>query len=349
MTASFDHENQVSLMTETEFKDGFDVEKYEAKVSRFERLGIRLFSVANCLISFGQLPSRFDRSEQSIVVQESKFCESLEFVDEIQVFNDLQKNENFAKNSYVENSPFLKFCAQHPILGYDKQVVGCIYLLDYQERDFDDESRLIFADLAKMVERELVLGLIRRQHVDLQKQVRNLKRDLLIDPILGMWNRNAITRALGLELERCKKADKPFSLLYIGIDQYKDVKEKYGSTLSDSLLQRVVSRMRSCIRPFDALGRFESDAFLIVLPGASNFVAMAVAERIRLSIVSNQEMIDSDNLSITVCIGSVSSNIFPDLSPEFFISHAEKALLAARAAENNRIVQASPEQIETPL
>lgn len=348
MAISVTHEDQINLLTENVSTDGFDAEKYEAKVGRFERLGIKLFSVSNCLVSFGQLHERFNRSEQSMVMLEAKFCDSLEFPEEIVVFHDLKKDEKLSQVSFVAQDPGIQFCAQHPIYNENQQVVGCIYLIDYKAREFDDESRLLFADLAKMVERELMMGLMRRQYSELQKQVRNLKRDLLIDPVLGMWNRGAITRSLGLELERCQKADKPLSLLYIGVDQYSYVKETYGMTIADGLLQRVVSRMRSCIRPFDALGRFENDAFLIVLPGASNYVAQAVAERISLSIVANPEVLETETITVSASIGAVSSNIFPNLAPEVFISYAEKALLSARAVEHNRIVQASPEQTNTP-
>ena len=349
MVTTAEHENQVQLLADDAAREGFDVEKYEAKVSRFERLGIRLFSVSNCLVSFGQLASRFDRSEQSMLMQEAKFCDAIEFHHEIQIFQNLQKDEKLSQHPSVFGIPFIQFCAQHPIVNDEQEVVGSIYLIDYQTREFDDESRLLLADLAKMVERELVMGLIRRQNTELQKQIRQLKRDLLIDPVLGMWNRGAITRSLGLELERCQKSEKPLSLLLISVDQYAQVKATYGTNVSDSLLQRAVSRMRSCIRPFDALGRFENDVFLVVLPGASNYVAQAVAERIRLSIISHPEVIESETRNISVCIGSISSDIFPDIAPDLFINFAEKALQTARSVEHNRIVQASPEQTDNLL
>ena len=349
MVTTAEQENQVHLLTDDVEREGFDIEKYEAKVSRFERLGIRLFSVSNCLVSFGQLPTRFDRNELSMVMQEAKFCESLEFRDEIHVFQNLPKDENLSQHPAVIGIPYIQFCVQHPIFNYEQEVVGNIFLIDYQVREFDDESRLLLADLAKMVERELVIGVMKRQNAELQKQIRHLKRDLLIDPVLGMWNRGAITRSLGIELERCKKSDKPLSLLLISVEQYSQVKASHGNTVSDSLLQRVVSRMRSCIRPFDALGRFENDVFLIVLPGASNYVAQAVAERIRLTIVSHPEVLESETLNISSCIGSISSNIFPDSPPDLFIKFAEKALQTARNVEHNRIVQATPEQSDNLL
>ena len=78
----------------------------------------------------------------------------------------------------------------------------------------------LLADLSHMVERELDIAVMRNDQNELRRQIRNLKRDALMDPVLGMWNRNAIVRSLGLEMERCARAEKPLSLLFIGVEQY---------------------------------------------------------------------------------------------------------------------------------
>lgn len=323
------------------------VEKYEAKIARFERLGIRLFGVANCLVSFGGLLARQQKNEHAMDVIEAGFCETLGFSAEISVFGDLTKNDQYATHPTVVGAPYIRFCAQHPIVNTAHQIVGCIYLIDYTSREFDDESRLLFADLAALVEREVLMSSMKLQYAEMQKQVRSLKRQALLDPVLGMWNRSAIVRSLGLELERCQKAEKPISLLFIGIDRYQEVKEKFGGTTSDAFLLRIVSRMRSCIRPFDALGRFEGDSFLVVLPGASNLVASAVAERMRLAVITHPETIEDQVIDASLFVGIASSSIFPNVSPELLITYAEKALLLARRSGNNRIVQAAPTQFDS--
>jgi diguanylate cyclase (GGDEF)-like protein len=349
MLTSLERASRLDLFVEGTGNPRVDPDKYEAKVARFERLGIRLFGVANCIVSFGHLIERFDRSEHSMVTIEANFCEMLGFCDEIRVYNNLNFEEDLAKHPSVEGEPYIVFCAQHPIYDTQDNVIACIYLIDYVEHAFDDESRLIFADLAAMVERELVIGALKLQQLDMVKQIRNLKRDALLDPVLGMWNRSAISRSLGIELERCLKADKPVSLLYIGVNQYQQMRDRLGSAVGDSFLLKVASRIRSCIRPFDALGRFENDSFLIVLPGASNLVALAVAERIRLSVITHPEAVEDESLEINLSIGIASTSVFSQVSPDVFINYAEKALLAARRLEHNPIVQAGPEQIDIIL
>lgn len=344
MPTPLEQASRMDLFLEGAGSGRIDPDKYEAKVARFERLGIRLFGVSNCLLSFGKLVERFDRSERSIVVLEANLCESLGFSEEIRVFNNLNFEHEYAEHPSVAGEPHIVFCAQHPIFDINNVCVASLYLIDYQERDFDDESRLLFADLAVMVERELAMGSLKLQHLEMQKQIRNLKRDALLDPVLGMWNRAAIMRSLGIELERCTKSEKPLSLLFIAVKQYQGIKDERGSVASDAFLLKVASRMRSCIRPFDALGRFEPDVFLVVLPGASHLVAAAVAERMRLALVSRPETIEDISFDIEMCVGFASSSIFPQTTTEHLVNQAEKALISARHMDSNAIVQAQLEQ-----
>jgi diguanylate cyclase (GGDEF)-like protein len=349
MVTSLDAVSRHDLLTTQIASLGSQIEKSEQVLARIERLGVHLFQVSNCIVSFGHAALRLGRSDTGIAVQEAQFCDQAGFYSECVQFSDLSIDQNFSKHPFVQAEPNLRFFAAHPVFDEDNAVVACIYLLDYKPQHLDDEANLLFADLARILERELMHSTIKLNQAELLKQVRNLKRDVLLDPVLGMWNRPAIIRALSLELERCSKAEKPLALLLLGFDQFDDLKNRFGSVALDSLLLRVVSRMRSCIRPFDALGRFGDDVFLVVLPGASHLVATAVAERIRLAIVSHPEVINDQSLDVVVRIGITASTVFPDALPDSLISYAEKALHSARTAGNTYIVLGASTQPEHPL
>lgn len=344
MTTYQDRSNPSVLLLQGSGFEGALSEKYEARISRIERLGIHLFRVANCLVSFGNLSARFDRGEHSVISLEAQLCDSQPFPDEIKVVRDTLKDVAFASHRLVAGDPNIRFYATHPIVDSAKNIVGSLNLIDYQPHEFDDEHRLLFADLAVMVERELILSAMQQKQLELVKQNRNLKRESLIDPILGTWNKAAIIRSLRLEMDRCAKAEKPISLLFASLDQIAAIRDLHGIAASDMVLVKTVSRIRSCIRPFDALGRFGSDIFLMVLPGASHLVATAVAERIRLSILSHPDILGEQVVNLTISAGIISTDMFPDAEPEALMTYAEKALLSARSAGNNRVVQAMPEQ-----
>ena len=319
-------------------------EKFDVKIGRFERLGLQIFSVANCFVTFGHVGGRSGGSGRSITEIEAGFSDSLPLTDEFIVVPDLCEHENLSAHRLVAADPFIRFYVSYPLYGQDAKLVGCIRLLDYQPRALTENEHLLLTDFATIIERELALGVIYQNQIELVKQNRNLKRESLIDPLLGTWNKVAIARSLRIEMDRCAKAQKSLSLLFVYPDQIDDLRASHGAALSDQLLIRTVSRVRSCIRPFDALGRFGSDQLLIVLPGASHLVVMAVAERIRLAIMTHPELINEVETVITICAGVVSTDTYPDADPEMLISLAEKALLSARSAGNNTVVQAMPGQ-----
>ena len=344
MTTYQDRSNPSTLFPVNSGFEGALSEKYDVRIGRIERLGVHIFNVANCLVSFGNLSARFDRGENSVVGLEALFCDSQGFPDEIKVVCNTMLNANLAVHKLVAGDPNIRFFATHPIMDSARNIVGSLNLIDYRVHEFNDEHRLLLADLAVMVERELILSSMQKMQLDLVKQNRNLKRESLIDPILGTWNKAAIVRSLRIEMERCGKAEKPLSLLFASLDQIANIRQAHGISTSDMILVKTVSRIRSCIRPFDALGRFGSDVFLVVLPGASNFIATAVAERIRLSILSHPEEIDEQSVELTISAGIVSTDTFPGVDPEVLVTLAESALLSAKKAGNNCVVQALPER-----
>ena len=193
-----------------------------------------------------------------------------------------------------------------------------------------------------MVERELHLRSISALQLDLQKKNKNLRRKSLIDPLIGTWNRGAIMRILTIEAIRCDKMGVPLSLIVADLDYFKKINDTYGHPAGDTVLVKVASRLRSCIRPQEALGRYGGEEFLVVLPGASHTTAMAVAERMRVAVASQVEVIGDATFNLTISAGVASSDLFPSATTDELISRADVALYAAKNAGRDRVVQATP-------
>lgn len=335
------------LTTATQSGADFDrilSERIESRLTRFERLAQKLFRVESCLVSLGNLAERFGRAESSLSACEGIFCDSLPLVQDTQVVPDLTQHPALAKHRLVAGAPYLRFYAATPLRGTKGDVIGNLVLFDYQPRALDEEQLFLLADLATMVERELVITEVYHAQVQLLKQNRLLKREMMLDPVLGTWNKESIVRSLRIEMERCAKAEKPMALILASIDQMPELRQVHGVAITDLVLVKSVSRIRSCIRPFDALGRFVNDELMIVLPGASHLVAAAVAERIKMSIMTHPDMIENAETALTLCAGVVSTDTYPQAEPDVLINLAEKALFSARTAGNNRVVLSMPEQ-----
>lgn len=313
------------------------------QLQRIRRIGKRLFDVADCVITFGATPPRLAGGD-SASAAETAFCYSMPRSDQPVVMTDTLDYPAIVRRHAVGGASSIRFYASHPVHNQDKVLTGSVNLVDYVPRPFFREGdRQMLADLAALVERELELRSVNALQLDLQKKNKNLRRKSLIDPLIGTWNRGAIMRILTIEAIRCDKAGVPLSLIVADLDYFKKINDTYGHPAGDTVLVKVASRLRSCIRPQEALGRYGGEEFLIVLPGSSHETAQAVAERMRVAISSQPETVGSTALNLTISAGVASTDVFPTATTEELISRADMALYAAKDAGRNRVVKATPD------
>lgn len=314
-----------------------DVAGDDPHLRRIRRLGRQLFGVADCVIVVGS-------EVQACDADAGAFCRAAGSSGKPAVVPDTLRDAVLATQKTGRSAAQWRFFASAPVRGSDGGLAGSICLVDHAPRsDFGDESLRLLEDLAALVERDLELRAVSALQLDLQKKNKNLRRRSLVDPLLGTWNRGAIMRILAIEYERCSKAGLPLSLIVADLDYFKKINDTYGHPAGDGVLVKVASRLRSCIRPQEALGRYGGEEFLIVLPGSSEATAMQVAERMRAAVAAQPEAVGSDLLQLTISAGVASTGIFPEASGEELISRADMALYVAKDAGRNRVVHATPD------
>jgi diguanylate cyclase (GGDEF)-like protein len=317
----------------------------EQHAQRIRRIGRKLLRVSNCLITFGAVTEKQSDKERSMAAIEAQFSDSLPLSGAPEFVPDAKSHKSLSKHRLVVGAPYIRFYASHPIRNEVDEIVGNVRLIDYSPRVLGDEEKLLLSDLAVLVERELRFISMVATRQDLLKKNWSLRRDSMIDPLVGTWNRTAITRLLKQEIEQCKKDDKPLSLVMTDVDALKKLNTTYGRVQGDNLLIKVVSRLRSCIRPHDTLGRYDGGKFLILLPGASHDVAKLVAERLQNAVKSNSEKIGKVKVVVTVTSGTVSTDKFPITDSDELISIVSAALASAQKLGHNSIGQAVPNAI----
>jgi diguanylate cyclase (GGDEF)-like protein len=309
----------------------------DAEIVRIRRMGKRFFDVANCVVRFGT------GQPTGPVSAESAFCYSLPLAAEPLVIADTLNDRVLGQHRMVAGAPHIRFFASYPVFNQDKAVVGSVNVIDYSPRTFPEADRQMLADLAALVERELHIRSMSALQLDLQKKNKNLRRKSLIDPLIGTWNRGAIMRILTIEAIRCDKMGAPLSLIVADLDHFKKINDTYGHPAGDAVLVKVASKLRACIRPQEALGRYGGEEFIVVLPGSSSSTAMAVAERMRKAIASQPEAIGGAMLNLSISAGIASTDLFPTATTEELISRADVALYAAKDAGRNCVMRAKPD------
>lgn len=316
-------------------------DQLERQMARIRRIGRQLFGVADCVVMFRDGCCEFPLCDFRKSPAEA-FCESLPPLEGLMAVPDLQLDPILREHPAVTGMPKMRFYAAHPLHGHEGGVIGSVSLVDYVPRTFGDDSRLALADLAALVERELQLQSMNVLQIALQKKNKSLRRRSLVDPLLKIWNRGAIMRILGIESDRCDKQGVPLSLIVIDLDFFKKINDSFGHQAGDAVLVSVAARLRSCMRPQEALGRYGGEEFLAVLPGACDETAQAMAERMRQAVAAQPELLGDVSLNLSISAGVASTLHFPSATMDELISRADAALYAAKDAGRNRVIQAMP-------
>ena len=163
-----------------------------------------------------------------------------------------------------------------------------------------------------------------------------LKHEAAHDPLTGAMNRRAILDNLSKELIRAKRRNTKLSIGLCDIDHFKLVNDKYGHQMGDDVLCSFVKVMQNTLRPYDLLGRYGGEEFLLVMPDSSMSTEEGLYERLRAKIADHKMTTRSGEVGITVSIGITSST--GDDTADAMIAKADTALYRAKGNGRNQLV-----------
>ena len=165
-----------------------------------------------------------------------------------------------------------------------------------------------------------------------------LERIAMFDTLTSTLNQKAFLRFSGGELERARRGQTPLSLVALDIDNFKSINDKYGENIGNDVLSIVAQAIREKSRPYDGVGRYEADMFLIILPGVIGQDAEKIAERIIKGILNtNITLLDGRELKIGISAGVVSTmRIGVSTEIDALIQNAMEAVAHAKREGGNQ-------------
>jgi diguanylate cyclase (GGDEF)-like protein len=182
--------------------------------------------------------------------------------------------------------------------------------------------------------------------LDLQDNLIAAREKLLYqathDALTGISNRGVSLDALRRERSRQTRESSSFALILLDIDHFKYVNDTHGHLAGDAVLTEAAQRIKSCIRPYDTLGRYGGEEFLVVLPTADGPGAVAVAERIRETFEVRSMSHEGKEIAITVSLGVAVSEAMHSFDAETLLHMADGALYRAKRTGRNRVDLAAP-------
>lgn len=155
------------------------------------------------------------------------------------------------------------------------------------------------------------------------------------DALTGVWNRGEALGLLDREIARAQREGTTCSIIMIDLDHFKEVNDLYGHVAGDIALREVCQRLVRCIRPYDAIGRYGGEEFLVLLSGCSARNAASLAERLRQEVSSQPVTLPEAQITQTISLGVASwdSKEYGDM--QALIRAADAALYRAKRQGRN--------------
>ncbi len=130
-------------------------------------------------------------------------------------------------------------------------------------------------------------------------------RNLLnIDELTGLFNYRYLEIAMEREIKRAERYGSTLSVIFLDLDQFKDVNDTYGHLIGSKVLKEVGMLLKRSVREVDTVIRYGGDEYTVILIETSVATAAAIAERIRTSIEGHSFLADEGlNIRVTASLG----------------------------------------------
>ena len=159
------------------------------------------------------------------------------------------------------------------------------------------------------------------------------------DSLTQLCTRATVLELLKHELDRAQRhsmdKDAPVSVVLADLDHFKHINDTYGHLAGDAVLRETARRMRDAIRPYDSIGRYGGEEFLLVLSNCDTIGATALAERLLQAVRQDTIVLAEGTVSVTLSAGVATSGSVQD--PETLVGAADAALYRAKRGGRNRV------------
>jgi diguanylate cyclase (GGDEF)-like protein/PAS domain S-box-containing protein len=157
-----------------------------------------------------------------------------------------------------------------------------------------------------------------------------LKRLAQFDLLTGLANRGVFVADVARAIERARRGEGNFAVLYLDLDHFKDVNDTLGHPIGDRLLQSVAERLQANVRAMDTAARFGGDEFALLMANIGEPTDAGVLADKLLQIMAEPFRLDGNQIQSGVSIGIATYE--PDIAgAEALLAHADVALYRAKS------------------
>jgi diguanylate cyclase (GGDEF)-like protein len=189
----------------------------------------------------------------------------------------------------------------------------------------------------KVQERTLELNIALQE---LEESNRELEEKNTLDDLSGLYNRRFYDQKILAEYRRSKRNLTALSLVIIDIDHFKNVNDSYGHLAGDHCIALVGQYIKDSLKRSTDLGcRYGGEEFCLILPNTDALGAIALAEKLRLTISKSPFTYQDITIELTISCGVSTYQQQHDITPDTLFSVADQALYRAKQKGRNQVQQ----------
>lgn len=194
--------------------------------------------------------------------------------------------------------------------------------------------------LRLLTQRQAVLAeLVKERTRELEHSQEELRVRALKDGLTRVWNRGAIMEILEREREKGLRTGETFVLVLLDLDFFKRINDTHGHQAGDAVLVEVTRRLSAAVRPYDSVGRYGGEEFIVLLAAIDPEVALSRVTALHQAIrAAPVDIGAAQPLSVTASFGVAAFRPQEARTVEELVKRADDALYKAKARGRDQVV-----------
>lgn len=177
-------------------------------------------------------------------------------------------------------------------------------------------------------------------NVLIYQNLEELQKQVYLDALTGLFNRPYMEKRIADKLDEFLRYQWIFGVLFIDVDNFKDVNDTHGHAVGDEILKLVARTFQANTRPSDVFGRWGGEEFLGLMGSAGDRDLMQVARRFRILVANSGLHQDRELVRVTISVGA--TLVQAGDTVESLVGRADQLMYQSKKSGRNRVTMEFP-------
>lgn len=171
--------------------------------------------------------------------------------------------------------------------------------------------------------------------IESKQAIEELRKIALLDPLTEVGNRRFAEMNLRSRLAQQDRYDWPFGLIFVDIDHFKSINDRFGHEMGDDVLAMTARTLANSLRTFDVVCRWGGEEFLVIIINVDEGRLAVVAEKLRAMVEQSSISIDPTTINATISVGATVARSGDGI--DSLVSRADQLMYQSKESGRNRV------------